>query len=135
MAMTSKVVYSKGLRTEATHIQSGIQIITDAPIDNNGKGEAFSPTDLLATSLASCFLTIMGIRAEKMNINIDGAKAEVEKIMSSDPRRVTEVLIRVEMPKIEISEKDKKVLEAAARSCPVAYSLHPDINQKIDFYW
>lgn len=135
MPITSQVIYKGSLRTEAEHTRSGLRIITDAPIDNNGKGEAFSPTDLLATSLANCFLTIMGIRAEKMNISIDGARAEVTKVMAADPRRVSEILVKVYMPDNGYRDKDKIILEAAARTCPVAYSLHPDIKQELEFYW
>ena len=132
---TSEVVYTGDLRTTAVHLKSTNAIITDAPTDNNGRGEAFSPTDLVATALASCMITIMGIRASKMDLDIEGTKAEIEKIMSSDPRRINEVKVKVTMPLRDFSTKDQKILEAAARTCPVALSLHPDIKQSISFHW
>lgn len=131
----TKLIYQGNLRTSATHLRSDTCIITDAPIDNNGKGEAFSPTDLVATALASCMLTIMGIRADSAEIQIKGASAEVEKIMASNPRRITEIKVKITMPSSNYSDKDKKILEAAARTCPVALSIHPDITQEIEFIW
>jgi uncharacterized OsmC-like protein len=133
---TSKVIYNGGLRTTSTHLQSGIEIITDAPVDNQGKGEAFSPTDLLATSLANCMLTIMGITANTHGIDIDNTTAEVTKVMATEPRRVSEVHINFNFPnKSDYSDKQKKILENAAQTCPVFYSLHPDIKKPIDFGW
>lgn len=133
---TSKVLYNGGLRTTATHLQSSVQIITDAPLDNQGKGEAFSPTDLLATSLASCMFTIMGITARTHEIDIDDASAEVTKIMGIEPRRVTEIHVNFSFPKKDAySDKQKKILENAAITCPVYYSLHPDIKKVINFGW
>ncbi len=133
---TSKVLYNGGLRTTATHLQSSVQIITDAPLDNQGKGEAFSPTDLLATSLASCMFTIMGITARTHEIDIDDASAEVTKIMGVEPRRVTEIHVNFSFPKKDAySDKQKKILENAAITCPVYYSLHPDIKKVINFGW
>ena len=133
--MTSKVKYLGGLRTECTHIRSGQTIITDAPIDNNGKGEAFSPTDLTATSLGTCMVTIMGIAADDHNINIDGTVLEITKIMASDPRRISAVEVKLIMPDKLYSSKEQKILETAARTCPVALSLHSDLQQKLDFVW
>ncbi|MCB0523344.1 MAG: OsmC family protein [Saprospiraceae bacterium] len=133
--MTSTVHYLGDLRTEATHLLSGSKIVTDAPPDNQGKGEAFSPTDLCATSLASCMLTIMGISARNHGWNIDGAVASVNKIMASDPRRISKVEIRIVMPKNGFEENQKRVLEAAGRSCPVAFSLAEGIEQDIEFEW
>lgn len=133
--MTSKAVYLGELRVEATHLASGEIMITDAPIDNNGKGEAFSPTDTVATALATCMLTIMGIRAEKKNLDIQGATAEISKIMDSNPRRISKIEIKITMPKIGIEENFRELLEMAAKSCPVAQSLHPDIEQVIHFVW
>jgi putative redox protein len=134
--MTSKVVYLGNLRTEAIHIKSNEKIITDAPVDNNGKGEAFSPTDLMATSLANCAITIMGISAQAHEINIDGTSAEITKHMASDPRRVIQIDVAIKMPQnFKYSSKDRKLLEAAARSCPVSHSLHPDIFQNFSFEW
>ena len=133
--MTSTVHYLGDLRTEATHLLSGSKIVTDAPPDNQGKGEAFSPTYLCATSLASCMLTIMGISARNHGWNIDGAVASVNKIMASDPRRISKVEIRIVMPKNGFEENQKRVLEAAGRSCPVAFSLAEGIEQDIEFEW
>lgn len=131
--MTSKVTYLGDLRTECKHLLSGQKIITDAPPDNQGKGEAFSPTDLTATSLATCILTTMAIRAKELDIT--GARAEVTKIMASDPRRISRIEVKIKMPKNDFSDKDKKVLEAIARTCPVALSLSENIEQVIDFEW
>jgi putative redox protein len=130
---TSKINYMGNLRTEATHLRSGQTIITDAPPDNNGKGEAFSPTDLLATSLGSCMLTIMGIAAEKHTINIEGTSLEITKIMASDPRRVSEIIVEFKMPENSFSDKEKKILENAAYTCPVAKSLSSELKQTVIF--
>lgn len=132
--MTSKIVYQNGLRTEATHVQSGTIIITDAPTDNKGKGQSFSPTDLVATALASCTLTIMGIKAAEMNISIDGTTAETEKIMSAEPRRISQINIHICVP-ISASDKTKKILEKSALTCPVAKSLAKDLTSNITFSW
>nr|MBS0037320.1 OsmC family protein [Saprospiraceae bacterium] len=131
----SKVTYLGELRTSATHLQSGSEIISDAPLDNEGKGQAFSPTDQLATSLATCMLTIMGIRARDLKVDMSGATAEVTKIMSSNPRRVAEIKVAIHMPSNPFSDREKKVLEQSARTCPVMYSLHPDIRKDIIFIW
>jgi uncharacterized OsmC-like protein len=130
---TSKVLYTTNLRTEATHILSGNTIITDAPPDNKGRGEAFSPTDLVATSLACCMLTIMGIAANEKDFSIDGTRANVTKVMYSDPRRIGEIHIDLEFPKNDYSEREKKIIENAAHTCPVARSLHPELVQQITF--
>ncbi len=133
---TSLVKYLGELRTEATHLQSGTVINTDAPKDNHGKGEAFSPTDLVATSLASCMISIMGILALKEGFTtVDGASAEVTKIMYADPRRIGEIHIKITLPKKSFTDKEKKMYEHAAHTCPVAKSLHPDIKQVIEFIW
>jgi putative redox protein len=131
---TIETTYLGGLRTEATHLQSGTKIITDAPVDNQGKGEAFSPTDLLAASLGSCMLTIMGIKARTNDIDIDGTSCSITKIMAADPRRVSEIVISFKFPK-EYSEKDQLLLERAALTCPVYYSLHEDLKKTVDFGW
>ncbi len=133
--MTSTVIYQGDLRNTATHLQSGIQIITDAPTDNQGRGEAFSPTDLCATSLAACMMTIMGISARNRGLDLSGTVAEVRKIMAADPRRISRIEITLRMPERNFSETERKVLETAARTCPVALSLHPDIKQDIQFIW
>ncbi len=133
--MTSSVTYLGDLRTEATHLLSGVKIITDAPLDNQGRGEAFSPTDLCATSLASCMLTIMGISARNHGLNMDGAHATINKIMAANPRRIARVEIHIVMPKNGFDEGQRKLLETAGRSCPVAFSLAEGIEQVIEFEW
>jgi putative redox protein len=133
--MTSKVVYTTNLRTEATHIKSGDTIITDAPTDNNGKGEAFSPTDLLATSLASCMMTIMGIAANNHDINMDGTSCEVLKIMGDQPRRVSGIDVNMKMPDRDYTDKQKSILKHAAENCPVMKSIHPDIIVNFSMIW
>jgi putative redox protein len=131
---TIHTTYLGGLRTEATHLQSGTKIITDAPTDNKGKGEAFSPTDLLAESLAGCMLTTMGIAADMHGIDIDGTECEVTKVMAANPRRVAEIITNLKFPK-NYTDKEKEILEKAALGCPVAVSLHPDLVKTIDFGW
>jgi len=133
--MTSKTIYLGELRVKATHLKSGEIMITDAPTDNNGKGAAFSPTDTVATGLASCMLTIMGIRADKKNLNIQGATAEITKTMASNPRRISKIEITITMPKIGVDKSFQELLEMAAKGCPVAQSLHPDIEQVVTFVW
>ena len=132
--MTSKVNYLGDLRTSAIHIASDKNIITDAPIDNQGKGEAFSPTDTVATALASCLLTIMGIKARDLNIDIKNTTAEVCKVMASNPRRISEIQITVNFTK-SYDQRIKKILEKSALACPVSNSLHPDLKQNILFNW
>ena len=133
MEETINTLYIGELRTEATHVKSGSVLITDAPLDNKGKGEAFSPTDLLATSLGSCMITIMGIAAREHGFNIDGTRAKIWKIMASDPRRVGEVKIELTFPKHDYTEKEKKFIERSAYTCPVYLSLHPDLIKTITF--
>ena len=134
--ITSTVQYPGDLRTRAVHLQSGSEILTDAPKDNHGKGEAFSPTDLVATALASCMISIMGIVSRRENITtVDGTTAEVTKVMYADPRRIGEIHIRIQFPTKEFTDKEKKIYEHAAYTCPVAKSLHPDIKQVISFGW
>lgn len=130
---TAKVSYEGSLRTSCTHLKSQNHIITDAPIDNHGKGEAFSPTDLLSTSLASCMLTIMGIEAEKQGIPFGQAEAEMQKVMAENPRRVSEIVITIKMPKGNYTDEQKQILENAARNCPVAKSLNTEIRQNVHF--
>jgi uncharacterized OsmC-like protein len=124
--------YQGNLRTEITHLSSGTKIITDAPVDNKGKGESFSPTDLTAVSLASCMLTIMGIKAQESNIDINDTSAEVDKIMLSNPRRIGEIIVKIKLPE-HLSEKELTILKRSALTCPVALSLHPDIKQTVLF--
>jgi putative redox protein len=131
-AMTSKITYTSDLRTEMTHLQSGTKVLTDAPIDNKGRGEVFSPTDLVATALGSCMLTIMGIAAREHGFVIDGNTADVTKVMASDPRRIAEVHIRLVFPDFKYTDKQKKILTKISQTCPVALSLHPDLKQHIE---
>jgi uncharacterized OsmC-like protein len=133
--MTATIVYEGDLRTRMTHVKSGEVVITDAPTDNHGKGAAFSPTDLVATALASCMLTTMGIKANQLNINMNGAEAEVLKVMASNPRRIAEVQVKITMPNESYTEKDRAILENTAQTCPVAESLHKDIKQLVTFVW
>jgi len=130
---TSTVKYLGSLRTEAIHLKSSNKIITDAPTDNHGKGEAFSPTDLVATGLASCMISIMGIQANTSDINLGDIDAEVTKIMTSNPRKISEIIVNISFGNHNYSDKEKKVLENAAKTCPVALSLNPDIKQTISF--
>lgn len=132
---TIETVYLGDLRTQATHLRSGEQIITDAPVDNQGKGEAFSPTDLLAAALGSCMLTIMGIAAREQKVSIDGTACSITKIMGSDPRRVAEVQITFNFPANNYTDKVKTILERAAHTCPVSKSLHPDLKESLIFNW
>jgi putative redox protein len=130
---TIETIYLGELRTEAKHVLSGDKVITDAPLDNQGKGEAFSPTDLMSASLGSCMITIMGIAAREHGFNIDGTNCSITKIMAADPRRVSEIQISFNFPAIQYSDKQKLILEKAAINCPVAKSLHPDLIQKVSF--
>ena len=131
---TSKVTYLGGLRTSSIHLQSGSEIISDAPTDNNGKGEAFSPTDSVANGLASCMFTVMGIKAQDLVVDFSGSTAEVTKIMAAEPRRISEIHVNFNM-NLAADEKTKTILERTARTCPVFYSLHPDIKKEISFVW
>lgn len=131
--MTSKVQYVGELRTVCEHSASHSSIETDAPTDNHGKGEKFSPTDLVATSLASCMLTVMGLAGQTIGFSIDGAIATVEKFMGTDPRRIVKIRIVIDFPAIEYSEKEKQIIRHAAKMCPVGQSLHPDLEQEIIF--
>ena len=130
---TVKTVYTKELRTEAEHVKSGTVILTDAPVDNHGKGEAFSPTDLLAASLGSCMLTLVGIAARAHGFNIDGTRLSVNKIMAEKPRRVAALEVLIDFPKGDYPENERRIIEHAALTCPVALSLHPDIRQDVKF--
>jgi uncharacterized OsmC-like protein len=134
--MTAKVIYEGGLRTIDTHLQSGTVIETDAPTDNQGKGERFSPTDLLATSLGTCIVTTMAILGRNHNIDIEGTECDVEKIMASNPRRVAEIKVHLHFPKNKsYTDKEKTILEHIANTCPVSLSLHPDCKQTLSFNW
>jgi uncharacterized OsmC-like protein len=131
---TSKVTYLGELRTSSIHIQSGSEIISDAPVDNNGKGEAFSPTDTVANGLASCMFTVMGIKAQDLGVDFSGSTAEVTKVMAAEPRRISEIHIVFHM-KLAADEKTRTILERTGMTCPVHYSLHPDIKREIVFNW
>ncbi|WP_394262001.1 OsmC family protein [Moraxella boevrei] len=129
---TSTITYQGSLRTQAVHLQSNNKIVTDAPTDNHGLGEAFSPTDLLATSLACCMLTVMGIKAESMGLDLTGTQADVVKIMATDPRRVAQIDVML-IVKGVATDKDQQILTNTALTCPVAKSLHPDLLQNVTF--
>ena len=132
--MTSKVTYLGDLRTSSIHIQSGTEILSDAPVDNNGKGEAFSPTDTVANGLATCMMTIMGIKARDLGIDLTGTTAEVVKIMNAEPRRIGAIEIVFQIQGTD-DEKSKTILERAGMTCPVFLSLHPDVEKRITFNW
>lgn len=130
---TVKTTYVNNLRTEATHVQSGNSIITDAPVDNQGKGEYFSPTDMVAAALASCAMTIMGIAARDNGFSIDGAKARTTKIMASDPRRISEIQIEYNFEGINLNQDQRKIVEDVSRTCPVCLSLNSNLKRTITF--
>ena len=132
--MTSKITYLGELRTSSIHLQSGSEIISDAPIDNNGKGEAFSPTDTVANALGSCMFTVMGIKAQDLQVDLSNSTAEITKIMAADPRRISEIHVVFNFS-IATDIKNKTILERTAMTCPVYYSLHPDIKKVITFNW
>jgi len=134
--MTSKITYKGGLRTEMTHIQSGTIVETDAPTDNNGKGERFSPTDLVATALGSCMLTIMGIAGNTHNISIEGTEVEITKVMTSAPRKIGEIRVKMTVKgQDSYSDKEKAILENSALTCPVFLTLHEDVAKSVEFVW
>ncbi len=133
--MTATVTYDSNLRTTCLHLQSGSSFETDAPSDNKGQGARFSPTDLIATGLGACLITTMGIKAETMDIKLDGAKVDVTKVMLSEPRRIGKIVIAVTMPALNLDEKTKEILERVGRTCPVERSLHPDMELDISFTW
>ncbi|TRX72621.1 OsmC family protein [Carboxylicivirga sp. M1479] len=132
---TVKTKYIGGLRTENIHVQSGTKIITDAPCDNRGKGESFSPTDMLATALGNCIMTIMGIKAMDNNIDIEGTELDITKIMAENPRRVSEVIMEFNFPNKAYSMEEKALIESVAGTSPVPLSVHPDLKQTIRFNW
>lgn len=126
--------YEGGLRIKATHY-SGSTLITDAPVDNHGKGESFSPTDLLCTALATCLVTIMGIRAAKLGVPYEGIKADIQKYMNLEPRKVSKIKIQVFMPANLKHAPEREEIEQAGLHCPVALSLHPELQQDIEFIY
>jgi putative redox protein len=134
--MTATITYLGDLRTQAEHISSGSGLITDAPVDNHGKGQAFSPTDLVVAAHASCMLTLMGIAARTHGIDMDGTRADALKVMAAAPRRIARIETVIFFPpEKNYSSKERAILENAARTCPVALSLHPDVAQDISFVW
>lgn len=133
--MTATIIYKGNLRCACTHVQSGTEIETDAPTDNRGKGERFSPTDTLCVSLATCMITTMGIRAGDMQLDIKDARLEVTKHMLSNPRRIGKIEVAVFMPPINIDENDKTILEKIGDNCPVMKSLHPDLEVVTSYVW
>jgi len=133
--VTAIVKYEGELRTSMTHLFSSSTVGTDAPLDNRGLAQLFSPTDLVAAALGSCMLTIMGIKARDMNLAIEGTTADVTKVMASDPRRISTIKVTIKFPEGNFSESEKKILQNAAMACPVAKSLHPDIHQDVSFVW
>jgi putative redox protein len=134
--MTSQIIYKGDLRTIATHLQSGTAIETDAPTDNQGKGERFSPTDLVAAALGTCMVTTMAIKARNMNITLDDTRVDVTKIMASDPRRIGKIIVHVFFPPgLVIDDKQKEILEKTARTCPVERTLNPEVELDMEFNW
>jgi len=131
---TSKITYQGELRTTCIHLQSGTEILTDAPTDNHGKGEAFSPTDLVATALGSCMVSIMAIKTRDLDLELKDSTLEVTKIMQAEPRKIAKIVVVLNMS-IETSDKNKTILERAAMTCPVLLSLHPDIEKEVTFNW
>ena len=129
-----EITYTGNLRTEITHVQSGQKVLTDAPLDNHGKGEAISPTDMLAASLGSCMLTVMGLAARTHGIDMDGTDCSVTKIMAANPRRVGEIMVSFKFHK-QYTDKEKKILESASLTCPIYYSLSPDLKKTVEFGW
>lgn len=132
--MTSKVTYLGELRTSSIHIQSGTEILSDAPTDNHGKGEAFSPTDLLANALGSCMVSIMAIKSKDLHLNLEGSSVEVTKIMQTEPRKIAKIIIVMNMS-VSVDQRAKLILERSAMTCPVLLSLHPDIVKEVTFNW
>jgi uncharacterized OsmC-like protein len=131
--MTSKITYVGGLRTTCEHLQSGNAIITDAPTDNHGKGEAYSPTDLVATSLGSCMISIMAIKSKDLDVDLVDSTIEITKIMQTEPRKIAKIVVALFLP--NTTEKNKIILERAAMTCPVFLSLHPEIEKDVTFHW
>lgn len=134
--MTSQIIYNGDLRTTATHLQSGTAIETDAPTDNQGKGERFSPTDLVVTALGTCMITTMAIKARTMDIVLDGTRLDVTKIMASEPRRISKIIVHLFFPQgLHLDDKTREILERTARTCPVERTLHPDVELDMQFNW
>ena len=133
--MTASVIYAGDLRCKATHVQSGTEIETDAPTDNRGKGEKFSPTDTLCVSLATCAITTMALKARDLNIDLKNTIIDVTKHMLKDPRRVGQIDISMHFPQLSLSEDNRSILETTGNNCPVVKSLHPDLIINIAYHW
>lgn len=131
---TLQTRYLGNLRTEITHVQSGNKVMTDAPLDNHGKCEYISPTDMVAAALGSCMFTLMGIAAQRLEIDLTGARVDIQKVMGTDPRRIVEIKLDFYLPG-DYSDKDKRILEGAAMTCPVGKSLHPDLKENVTFHY
>lgn len=131
---TSSIEYVGDLRTTCIHLQSGTQILTDAPTDNHGKGEAFSPTDLVATALGSCMVSIMAIKSKDLEVDLKDSTVSITKIMQAEPRKIAKIIVELNLS-IATSDKNKTILERSAMTCPVLLSLHPDIEKEVTFNW
>ena len=132
--MTSKITYIGDLRTTSTHLQSGTEILSDAPTDNHGRGEAFSPTDMVANALGSCMISIMAIKSKDLNVDLVGSTIEITKVMQPEPRKIAKIIVVLNMP-ITVDEKTKVILERVAMNCPVLLSLNADIEKDVTFNW
>ncbi len=132
--MTSRITYLGDLRTTSVHLQSGTEILSDAPTDNHGKGEAFSPTDLVANALGSCMISIMAIKSKDLNVDLVGSTIEITKVMQAEPRKIAKIIVVLNMP-ITVDEKTRIILERAAMNCPVLLSLNADIEKDVTFNW
>jgi len=130
-----QLTYQDPLRTRMEHLASGQEVITDAPLDNQGLGQAFSPTDLVSAALASCIMTIMGIKAKDMGLAIESMNASVTKTMASNPRRIDCIEVQLEINMQEANAKQRELLERTTRACPVARSLHGDVTKNVSFNW
>jgi uncharacterized OsmC-like protein len=132
--MTSRITYLGDLRTTSVHLQSGTEILSDAPTDNHGKGEAFSPTDLVANALGSCMISIMAIKSKDLNVDLVGSTIEITKVMQAEPRKIAKIIAVLNMP-ITVDEKTRVILERVAMNCPVLLSLNADIEKDVTFHW
>jgi uncharacterized OsmC-like protein len=133
--MTATIVYEGELRCTCTHIQSGSIIETDAPTDNHGKGERFSPTDTVCIALGTCIITTMGIKAQSMGLELKGSKLNVIKHMVANPRRIGKIEVNLEIPGNGISEESRSLLQRVGDLCPVKASLHPDLETIVHYHW
>ncbi|MCK9422426.1 MAG: OsmC family protein [Bacteroidales bacterium] len=128
---TVETIYIGQVRTESTHLKSGTKLMTDAPVDNHGRGEFFSPTDLVATAFGTCMITILGIAAQSQEFDIDGTRILITKIMADNPRRIAEIVVELTFPHDHYTEQQRRLIEFTTRNCPVALSLHPDLKQTV----